>query len=278
MKDNAPQMAAALSYYALFAIPPILLITLSLLNIFLADVQSQATVIETVQRVIGENGTVAVVQVMEHLDAYSNQSSIAQWAGIIMLLIAATGVGVHLQRSLNTLWDTDTKPHHSLLFIIRQRFVSFLFLLVMGVILLLLFIINTLLNFLGAYISETLGISAFVLDMGNISISFVAVIIFIALIFKYVPEGAMSWRDVFVGSLVTAFLFVLGRYVIGLYLNMSTIGSAYGAAGSILLLLVWIYYTALIFFFGAEFTQVFATVHGNGIASRKPSVSSKKYE
>jgi len=265
IKDNAPQMAAALSYYALLAIPSLLLIILSMFNLFLADNQSRITILRIVSNNVGYSGTEAIKQIIEHLDQYSNQSSLASWVGIITLTIASTGLVRHMQRSLNSLWGSSSERYHLLSYIIKQRLFSILFIILIGITVFILFIANTSLSLLSYFIAQNLGTSLFVLNLISSSISFVVLILIIAGLYKYIPDGKMAWRDIFVGAFVTAILFSLGKYLIGIYLNYTTIGSLYGAAGSVLILLVWIYYISLIFFFGAEFTQIYANTHGQGI-------------
>lgn len=268
IKDNAPQMAAALSYYALLAIPSLLLIILSTFNLFLADNQSRLSIIGIVSDNVGPTGTEAITQIIEHLDQYSNQSTLASFAGIITLIIASTGLISHMQRSLNNIWGTNSDQHHSISYLLKQRFFSMVFIIVAGIGVFILFMANTSLVLLSYYISQILGTSSLFLNVVNSIISFGVLIAIIAGLYKYIPDGKMEWNDVFVGALVTAVLFSLGKYVIGMYLNYTTIGSLYGAAGSVLLLLIWIYYISLIFFFGAEFTQIYANTHGQGIITK----------
>ena len=269
VKDNASQMAAALSYYALLAIPSLLLIVLSMFNLFLADNQSRMTVIKIVSNIVGYSGTEAITQIIAHLNQYSNQSSVATWVGIITLILTATGVVGHLERSLNHVWHSPSANHHSFSYFLRQRLLSLLFIIAIGIILFILFIVNTSLALLSFYFADTLGISPFILNSLTFIVSFIMLVFLIAGLYKYVPDGKMAWKDLLVGALVTGALFSLGKYLIGIYLNYSTIGSLYGAAGSVLLLLVWIYYSSLIIFFGAEFTQVYASTHGQGITPSK---------
>ena len=267
LKDNATQMAAALSYYALFAIPSLLLITLSLLNLFIADDQAKMTIINLSSEMFGSRSAGVISQIIQHLDENSTQSVFAQWGGVIILLITATGIVGHLQRSLNTLWDTFPYHHNTFQIHLMQRLISFIFIILAGILLLMVFISDTVLSFLNVYISSTVGVSSSVFSTVNNLVSFIMMTLIISLIYRYLPNGRMSWKDILVGAIVTTVLFSIGKYLIGIYLDFSTVGSVYGAAGSILLLLIWIYYTSLIFFFGAEFTQVYANVHGSGIAT-----------
>jgi len=271
--DNAAQMAAALAYYALFAIPPILLISLNILNIFLQDAQSQSTLIAQAQGITGGSTTEILKFIINHLHQYSSQGNIAQWIGIIALVFASAGAFGHLQVSLNTIWDIAPQPGRSMMITLEKRLTAMLFIFGIGALILISFITNALLSKLGIYISDFIGISPFFLQTINMAVSFVGITLFITLIFKLLPEGNMAWKDIFVGSLVTALLFLLGKYIIGLVIINSTFSTIYGAAGSLLILLIWIYYLSLIFFFGAEFTQVYSNLHGKGVSLGKGTVS-----
>ncbi len=271
--DNAAQMAAALAYYALFAIPPILLISLNILSIFLQDAQAQSTLITQAQGITGGSTSEILKFIIDHLHQYSAQGNIAQWIGIIVLVFASTGAIGHLQVSLNTIWDIAPQPGRSMMITFEKRLTAMFFIFGIGLLILISFITNTLFSTLGVYISDLIGISPFFLQTINMTASFLSSTLFITLIYKLLPEGNMAWKDVFIGSLVTALLFLLGKYIIGLIIINNTFSTIYGAAGSLLILLIWIYYLSLIFFFGAEFTQVYSRLHGKGVALGKGTVS-----
>ncbi|PJE61586.1 hypothetical protein COU87_03795 [Candidatus Roizmanbacteria bacterium CG10_big_fil_rev_8_21_14_0_10_39_12] len=273
--DNATQMAAALAYYALFAFPSILLISINILSIFLEDIDVQTTLIGQAQRITGGSTSEILRLMVDHLHQYSELGNTAQWIGIIVLIIAASGALGHLQVSLNTIWNIAPHPSRSFLMTLRRRFVATFFIGAIGILVLAAFIFNTLINKVGFQISGLVGLSPFFLQSMNILISFVGITVFITLIYKLIPEGDMAWKDIFIGALVSAFLFILGKYVIGLIMTNNSFSTIYGAAGSLLILLIWVYYLSLIFFFGAEFTQVYSHLYGKGVALRKGTVSVK---
>lgn len=271
--DNAAQMAAALAYYALFAIPPILLISLNILSIFLQDAQAQSTLITQAQGITGGSTSEILKFIIDHLHQYSAQGTIAQWIGIVVLVFASTGAIGHLQVSLNTIWDIAPQPGRSMIITLEKRLTAMLFVFGIGLLILISFIASSLLSTLGMYISDLIGISPFLLQTINMTTSFLSSTLFITLIYKLLPEGNMAWKDVFIGSLVTALLFLLGKYIIGLIITNNSFSTIYGAASSLLILLIWIYYLSLIFFFGAEFTQVYSRLHGKGVVLGHGTVS-----
>ncbi|KKQ36807.1 MAG: Ribonuclease BN [Candidatus Roizmanbacteria bacterium GW2011_GWA2_37_7] len=265
VRDNAAQMAAALAYYALFAIPPILLISINILSIFLEDTQARHALISQAQNITEGSTTEILKLIIDHLHQYADQGNIAKWIGIITLIIAASGAFSHLQASLNTIWDIAPHPSRSVSRTIERRLSAMLFIFMIGMLILASFISNAFLSKVGIYISAYVGISPFLLQTINMLASFVGITCFITLIYKLIPEGNMAWKDIFVGALVTAFLFIFGKYIVSLVIANSTFSTIYGAAGSLLILLIWVYYLSLIFFFGAEFTQIYSNLHGKGI-------------
>ncbi|QQS44210.1 YihY/virulence factor BrkB family protein [Candidatus Roizmanbacteria bacterium] len=185
-------MAAALSYYALFAIPSLLLITLSLLNLFIADEQAKMTIINVAQEIIGSRSAGVISQIIQHLDENANQSDFAQWVGIIILLITATGIVGHLQRSLNRLWDTVPSHHNTFRLHLMQRFFFTAFYHSCRILLLVLFISDAVFSFLHVYLSSSIDISEPVLSTGNHIFSFILMTMIISLIYRYVPNGKMA--------------------------------------------------------------------------------------
>jgi len=275
--DNAAQMAAALAYYGLFAIPSILLISLNILSVFLQDTQAQSMLISQTEKITDGSTTEMLKFIIGHLHQYSAQGNIAQWIGIIVLIFTSAGAFRHLQVSLNTIWDIAPPPKRSMIVILKKRLTALLFIFGIGLLILISFISNALLSKIGVYVSNPIGISPLFLQVINVLAPFLGTTLFISLIYKLLPEGNMAWKDIFVGAFVSALLFLLGKYIIGLIITNNSFSSIYGAAGSLLILLVWMYYLSLIFFFGAEFTQVYANLHGKGIALGKGMVSVKDH-
>lgn len=270
--DKGTQMAAALAYYAIFAIPSILLISINILSIFLQDEQAQMTLIAQAQRITRGSTSEILKFVIDHLHQYSNQGNIAQWIGIIALISAAIGAFGHIQISLNTIWNISPDPTRSIFTTIRKRFTAILIIFIIGIFILISFVLNTFFSKIGLNISDIIGISPLILQTVNTIASFFGIALCITLVYRLVPEGNIAWKDIFIGALVSSLLFVIGRYIIGLAIQLSTFSTIYGAAGSLLILLLWVYYLSLIFFFGAEFTQVYSHLHGKGIKLGKGTV------
>ncbi|MDP4011711.1 MAG: YihY/virulence factor BrkB family protein [Candidatus Roizmanbacteria bacterium] len=271
--DNATQMAAALAYYAIFAIPSILLISINILSIFLQDEQVRLTLITQAQGVMGGSTSEILAFAIDHLHQYSNQGNIAQWIGIIALISAGIGAFGHVQVSLNTIWNIASHPTRSIFTTMQKRFTAILFIFIIGIFILVSFVVSTLFSKVGVNISELIGISPPILQTINTIATFFGITLCITLVYKLVPEGNMAWKDIFVGALVSSFLILFGKYIIGLAIQQSTFSTIYGAAGSLLILLLWVYYLSLIFFFGAEFTQVYSHLHGHGIRPGKGTIS-----
>lgn len=274
-RDNTFQMAAALAYYMLFAIPSILLISINLLRIFLEDTQVKMTILYQVKMLTGQTTVNILNLVIDHLHQYAYQGNIIQWIGIITLIASAMSAIGHLQTSLNTIWDLAPHPSRSTMNSLKTRLSRLFILFIIGCIILFSFVVDILMKKFNIYLAYYFGEVPFIFDFIDSLISFITVLCSIALLFKLIPEGHMSWIDIIFGSLVTTILFILGKYVVTIIISHNAFGTIYGAAGSLIVLLVWIYYLSLIFFFGAEFTQVYSNLHGHGIRLKQDTI--RKY-
>jgi membrane protein len=185
--------------------------------------------------------------------------------GVIALLFGAGGVVGQLQTSLNTIWGVTPKSGQGVWGFIRQRFVSYAMILGIGFLLLVSLAVSALLAGLTQLLGTLFGETAFLAHALDLSISFLFVTVLFAMIYKFLPDARIEWRDVWIGAALTSFLFTIGKMLIGFYLGSSGVASAYGAAGSLITVLLWVYYSSLIFFLGAEFTQVYATQYGSGV-------------
>jgi membrane protein len=186
--------------------------------------------------------------------------------GFVALLFGAGGVVGQLQTSLNRMWEVTPKPGQGIWGFLRQRFFSFAMVLAIGFLLLVSLVVTAILSSFTAMLSSLVGDATFVAHAIDIIVSFGFVTLLFALIYKYVPDVEIQWRDVWVGAALTSILFTLGKYLVGLYIGTSGVSSTFGAAGSLITILVWVYYSSLIFFLGAEFTRVYATQYGSGVA------------
>jgi len=268
IKDNASQMSAALSYYALFAIPPLFFIILNILSLVLIDKDSAEVIILFVSTILGEEAASVVTPIFTLISSQKNTLSITRGISIILLLIAAAGIVTHIQSSLDHIWGHEHPHKGRFLHSIHQRLFGTLVLL-MGCAYFCLALIGDLsIQILIATMTTYYDTPPYLFTFGHTLLSFGMITLLLLLIYKYVPCAWMSWRDVTIGASISALLLLLGRICIGWYISMIDIGTFYGATSSLLILLVWMYYSSLIFFFGAEITQAFARLYGHGISPR----------
>jgi membrane protein len=267
-EDKPFQLAAALAYYTLFSLAPLLLIAITIAGLVFGREATQQQIINTFGGLVGPQGAQAIQGMLQ--GASQPQSGVlGTLLGIVTLLIGAGGVVGQLQDSLNTIWGVAPKPGRGLLGMLQDRFVSLGMVLGVGFLLLVSLVVSTVLSAAIHFMSGVLPGGEALWHIVELLVSFGFITLLFALIYKFLPAVEIGWRDVGVGAGMTALLFMVGKLLIGLYLGRSGIGSAYGAAGSLVLVLVWVYYSGLIFFFGAEFTQVYANTYGTGVKPGK---------
>ena len=276
--DNAIKMSASLSYYTVFSLGPFLIIIISLAGLFLGEEAVQGKVYDQVKGLIGANAADQLEEIIKNA-RLSGKSIIGTIVGGISLLIGATGVFAEIQDSINTIWGIKSKPKRGWLKYITNRLLSFSMVVSIGFLLLVSLIANAALDIINDRLSTYFADYTAYLYM-TISTLIIIMIIstLFAVIFRVLPDGHVRWRDAGVGALFTTLLFLLGKYLIGLYLGRSSVASVYGAAGSIVLVLLWVYYSSAILFFGAEFTKVYALVYGGGIIPTRYAVFVEKKE
>ncbi len=264
-QDNTFRLAASLAFYTIFSVAPILLIAVGTASLFFARETAVNRVVGEMQRMVGEQGANALRQVLES-SAGLGKGAWAITIGIVTLILGASVVFAELQSALNYIWGVKTEVRRNVVLdLVLDRLRSFSIALGVGFLLLVSLVLSAGLSALQDYMTNWLPAFPWVWQLGNIVISFLVVGLLFALIYKFLPDVVIEWRDVWIGAAVTSFLFNAGKYLISIYLGHAAIGSAFGAAGSFAVLLVWIYYSALISFFGAEFTQVYARRHGRQI-------------
>lgn len=257
-EDKAPRLAAALSYYTVFSLAPLLVLVIAITGFIVGNNETiRNQIITQVQGTVGQQGAQAVSTLIDNTSR-PHAGIIATVIGIATLLLGATGVFGQLQDSLNTIWEVKPKEGRGIMGMVKDRFLSFA--MVVGVCFLLLvsLVISTALSLVNQYFTSLLGNAVIVAQVINIIISIGVITLIFAMIFKVLPDVQIRWRDVWIGALVTALLFSLGKYFISYYLSSGATSSVYGAAGSLVVLLLWVYYSAQILFMGAEFTQVYA--------------------
>jgi membrane protein len=257
-KDKGPRMGAALAYYTVFSIAPLLLIAIAVAGHWFGEQAARGEILGEIEGLVGRPGAQAIEDMLRHIHT-DGGGTLATVIGFVLLFFGASGVFIELQDALNTIWKVTPPPGNGLLALVRERFLSFAVVLGTGFLLLVLLIVSATLSALSEYWTPSTlpgGIGLWQLINGIVSFGFITLLF--ALLFKVLPQVHIAWGDVWFGAAGTALLFTLGKYLIGLYLGQSSTASAFGAAGSLVLVLVWVYYSAQILLFGAEFTRVHA--------------------
>src|SRR5216110_1491701 len=267
LDDKVPQLGAALAYYTVFSLAPLVLLLLAIVGfLFRNDPAGAWQKVTEQMSYFLEKSAIDVVQGIAQKASQPNKGVVATSIGILLALFGASGVFGQLQDALNTIWGVKAKPGVGIMGFIRSRFLSFA--MVAGVCFLLLvsLVLESLLKSFSHYLQAMLP-GGIVIALVVYSIFDLAVVVLLfAAIFKYLPDVKIQWRDVWIGALMTAIFFAIGKWALGLYLGSGTASSAYGAASSLITLLLWVYYSSQILLFGAEFTQVYASQAGRGIA------------
>lgn len=269
--DNASRLAAALAYYSLLSLAPLVVIVVAISGFFLGPESARGRVAGELGTIVGGPAAQGIQSVVQSAQSPST-GVVSTIVGVVTLFVGASGVFGELQSSLNTIWEVKAKPGNGILREIKTRFVSFTMVLGVAFLLLVSLILSTVLSTLGTQFSQALPGGEALWQVVNFVISLAVITLLFAFIFKYIPDAEVKWQDVWLGALVTAVLFTLGKFLLGLYLGKAAVGSAYGAAGSLIALVVWVYYAAQILFLGAEFTQVRARRRGSEIRPSKNAV------
>jgi membrane protein len=270
-EDKASRLAAALAYYTIFSIPPLLVIVIAIAGQFFGQEAAQQELLSQVGSTIGEDGRAALEGILEGADRPQG-NVIAVIIGVVTLFLGASGVFAQLQDGLNTVWDVMAAPGRGIIGTLKTRFVSFTMVLGTGFLLLVSLVITAVLAVVDQYLTGLLPGAVILVRIVNFAISLGVIILLFALIYKVVPDVEIQWSDVWIGATVTAVLFVLGRFAISLYLQYSDPTSTFGAAGSLILIAIWVYYSAQILFLGAEFTQVYANLYGSDLKPERGAV------
>ena len=261
--DHAQSMGAALSYYTVFSLAPLLLIAISVAGLVFGRDAAQGAVVDQLQGLIGARGAEAIQDLLRNVSKPS-QGVLATVTGIVVLVVGATSVFAELQDDLNRIWQVPTTPRISTWWAwLRTRILSVGLILAMGFLLLVSLAASAAFDAFAAWSTSPIaGWEALVHGI-NLVLSFVLTTALFAMIYRFMPQATIEWRDVGIGALVTAALFAIGKTLIGLYIGKSALASGFGAAGSLAVLLAWVYYSAQIFLFGAEFTWAYAHAFGS---------------
>ncbi|MDQ2900497.1 MAG: YihY/virulence factor BrkB family protein [Acidobacteriota bacterium] len=254
---DAPRLGAALAFYSILSLAPLVMIAIAIVSLIFGRDAAQSEIGAQLSATIGQSGADAVKTMLASSHKASS-GTVASIIGIATLLLGASGVCGELRASLNKIWDAKPTDGSGIMGMIKERSFAFGMVLAVGFLLLVSMVVSAALATLGKFAGGLLPIPAAALEILNFAVSFGVITLLFALIYKYVPSVDIDWKDVWIGAIATALLFTIGKFLIGLYLAKAGVGSAYGAAGSLVAVIVWVYYSAQIFFFGAEFTQVYA--------------------
>lgn len=272
-KDNASRLAAALAYYTIFSIAPLLILVIAIASIFFDSETVRTQLMDQIQGLLGASGADFLRTVLDNANRPSENSGlIASAVSVGLLLVGATGVLAQLQTALNEVWNVKTRPDLGFMGFIRKRLLSLGMILCIGFLLLVSLVVSSIIVGFSNYFQNLMPGLDSLAQLLNFLVAFGIITLLFALIFRFMPDVEISWGDVWFGAATTAVLFSLGKFLIGLYLGNSSFGSTYGAAGSVIVLLVWVFYSAQILFFGAELTQVYARRFGSRIVPNEYAV------
>ena len=265
-EDKASRLAAALAYYTIFSVAPLLIIVIAIAGAVFGEEAVRGEIVHQIQSLVGKDGAEFIQTAIRNTNRQgAGTNIIASLIGIGVLIFGASGVFAQLQDALNTIWEVAPKPNAGLKGMVRTRFLSFAMILVIAFLLLVSLVVSAGLAGMSNFASQLLPGADALWQLLNFAVSFGVVTLLFALIFRVLPDAQIAWGDVWIGAIITALLFNIGKFFLGLYLGNSSFGSTYGAAGSLVIIVAWIYYAAQILFFGAEFTQVYARKYGSRI-------------
>ncbi|QES87768.1 YihY/virulence factor BrkB family protein [Rhizosphaericola mali] len=274
---KVPKMAAALAYYTIFAIAPMIIIVIKVCSIFAVN-KPENTIFNTIKDYVGNSAAVQIQSMITNA-AISPSGGIAYIVSIIALIFSATGVFTEIQDSINIIWKLKPKPKQGWLKLIINRLLSFSILLSLGFILLVSLLLSAVLDAISEQFTKLFPqINLNITLLINYSLSFLVTVLLFGIIYKVLPDAKIKWKEVIRGAITTAILFLVGKFGIGYYLQTSKVGTIFGAAGSAMLLLVWVYYSALIVYFGATYTRVNANLKGRKISPNDYAVYVEQVE
>jgi membrane protein len=269
--DDALQLGASLSYYTIFSLAPMLLVVIAVAGLIFGREAVQGQLVGQLRGLVGEQGGEAI-QTMIANAGHHGSGVLATVIGVITILFGATGLFVALQDSLNHIWEVEARPGRGLKGFLMNRVISFGMILGIGFLLLVSLVLSAAMAALGTWATGLMTGAEILVKILTFVVSFGLETLLFAMIFKVLPDVKIAWRDVWIGAAATALLFTLGKFLIGLYIAHSSVASTYGAAGSVVILLLWVYYSSQILFLGAELTQVYASHYGSRIVPDEHAV------
>lgn len=254
-RHEARRLGAALAFYALLSLAPLVILAIAVFALIFGHSEARKDLLAAVENTIGQQGSQVVNGMITHAQRHGSKT-FASFIGLITLLFGASAVFNELRSALDKIWDVRPESKPGILGAVKQRFLSFGMVLAIGFLLLVSVVISAALAALGKLAGRSLPMPPSTMSTINFMASLIGVAVLFALVFRYVPGAKIAWRSIWIGAGVTALLFTIGQFLIGLYLGRIAVGSAYGAAGSLVAVIVWVYYSSMIFLFGAEFTRV----------------------
>ena len=272
VNDNAFKLSASLSYYTIFALGPLLVIIISLTGIFFGKEAVQGRVYGQLTELVGSESALQIQNIIINIQT-SHSTTTGAIIGLVILFIGATGVFTEMQDSINYIWSVRAKPKKGWLKFIINRLLSFSLIVGMGFILLVSLIMSALLTLLSDQLMRLLPqYTVALFEVVNTAIILIVISALFTVIFKLLPDAIIAWKDALMGAMLTAVLFLTGKFLIGYYIGRSNLGITYGTAASIIILLTWVYYSAMILYYGAEFTKMYALQTGSGIKPKQTAL------
>lgn len=271
-KDRVLKLSAALAYYTIFALPPLLLLLISITGIFYGQDAIEGKIFGQINGLVGNKPALQIQDMIKAIQLSGN-TSLATIGAVITLLLAASGIFGEIQDSINMIWGLKVKPKKGLIKILINRLISFSLIISIGFVMLVALVINGFLALLSDRLNFILhGVNFNLLLVIDYLLQFTAITVFFAIIFRVLPDAKIKWKDVVIGAVATSILFIVGKFLIGYYLSTNKTITAYGATGSVILVLAWVYYSAAILYFGAEFTQAYVQRFGDAIEPNRYAV------
>jgi membrane protein len=274
--DNAIKLSAALAYYTIFALPPLLIIIITICGFFFGEEAVTGQLYGQINTLVGNDAAIQLQGAIKNVEL-SGSNVFVTIFGVVMLLIGASGVFAEIQSSINSIWGLRAKPNKGFKKFIQNRIMSFSMIVSLGFLMIVSLLVNTVLAIVNSrleiYFHES---TIYLFNVLNSLIVLSIITVLFAIIFRTLPDGIIKWRDACFGASCTAILFMIGKFAIGYYLGNSKIASVYGAAGSVIIILIWVYYSSIILYFGAEFTKVYAKKYGGKISPNEYSIEIKK--
>ncbi len=271
-KDNPIQLSGTTAFFAVFAMAPLIIIIVSVAGILLGQEQIQAKLFEEINQILGDQGAQYIRGIVDNFED-TRKSITGTIVGFAMFIFISTTFFSVLQASLNHVWRVRAKPKSNLLKTLYDRLISFGLILILGFIMLISFLIDAAISLFKDYVHDTFpDLTILIIQAGNFIVSFAIVMVIVAVIYRFLPDAHIKWRVTRVGAFITALLFVIGKELISFGLGKANIGAMYGAAGSLVIILLWVFYSSLIFFFGAEITQQYAEMYSHDIKPKDNAV------